>query len=339
MAADTIFPYPTLRDPLEFSVRSVMLDGEPAGGDALRPADRLIYLYEHFRQSWEEVTVSTVCTAGAAELDHFEAEHGGVEVRLTAHCRATNARDTAVMSRSRREPGRWTAEMILPRDGYRGRVNLRPVATATVEGIAYRTVAAADEWAVYFDPAPSIRINETLPVKWVDFDAADAPAVAKRFSAADHVVDLDGTIPTVLLNSSFENLHALLDDRKGRAPVERALHDGHRLSIARGVWMALIQDAAAAVESVDTGDDTPAMPTKEWQAEVLDQILPLIDPELSEDEALRLCAGEWRSHPGSATFASRAQAVAGEVVDASKVLRRTLKTLTRGGKLVGGGDG
>lgn len=338
MAADTIFPYPTLRDPLEFEVRAVTLDGQPAGGDAVRPNDRLIYLYEHFTKSWDEVCVQAVCTAGAAELDRFEADHGEVVVRLTAHCRATNTRDTVTMARSRREPGRWSADMTLPRDGYRGRVNLRPAATATVGGVAHRTVAAADEWALYFDPAPSIRINETLPVKWVDFTSEKAPPVARQFDTADHVVDLDETVPTVLLNSAFENLHALLNDRKGRDPVEQALHDGHRLSIARGVWMALAHDAAAAVEPADEDDvgSGAAKPTKEWQAEVLGRVLPLIDPNLSEDEALRLCAADWRTHPGSGTFAARVQAAAGEIVDANKVLRRTLSNLTKRGVI--GGD-
>ena len=333
MAKNPIFPYPTLRDAVTFELRGVALDGEPAAGDAIRPRERFVYLHQHFRDEWAEARVEAVCCINPAELERFEAAHGPVELRLTAHCRPTNARETLRLTPSRREAGRFNGTLTLPRDGFRGRVNLRPIATATVAGVAHRTVAVGEEWAVYFDPAPSFRINETLPVRWANFKAEDAAAVARQFSDADHVADLDGPLPAVLLNADFEGLSAVLGDRAGRGAVERALHDGQRMSIARSVWMALVQDAAAAVRVPDEPDADPEPPEKEWQAEVLRRVLPMIDPSLSEAEALRRCATDWREHPGSAAFAARAEAAVGELIEANKTLRRTLRTLTRGGVL------
>jgi hypothetical protein len=105
-------------------------------------------------------------------------------------------------------------------------------------------------------------------------------------------VDLDGPSPRLLLNSGFDGLSALLDDRKGRGGSDRALHDFKRTSIARATWLALITESLADVQGdPNDPDDELAWPPTEWKAEVLKYVLPRIEPGKSERDLLTLAAG------------------------------------------------
>jgi hypothetical protein len=255
--SNTIFPYPTVRQTVLLEVTEAKLDGEPLDEQAFRSKDRLVYLFGHFRQEWSEAILSVTCSLPAEVLDRFENRHGAVGMQAIAHCRPTNAREGFSLERSRREPGRWKGTLTLTRDGFRGRVTLEANATATVHDIDYRLVAASEEWWVYFDPVASFRINGALPVRWCRFKDEEAPAIAKQFSDSAYVVNLDDFMPTILLNADFEGLDLLLNDKKSRSAVEQALHDGQRMAIGRGVWMARIQDSVAAVrtDELEEGED------------------------------------------------------------------------------------
>src|SRR5206468_2259939 len=99
---------------------------------------------------------------------------------------------------------------------------------------------------------------------------------------------------------------------------------------ARSVWMTLVADAMSAIRDAEEAED-PEWPERGWHAEVLRRVLPEIDSRRSETELLRLAATEWRRHPGSATFLSRAEAAIGEIIQANKSLRKTIQNLMREG--------
>src|SRR6266480_5160264 len=94
--------------------------------------------------------------------------------------------------------------------------------------------------------------------------------------------------------------------------------------------MTLVTDSMSAIRNGED-DEEPEWPERGWHAEVLQRVLPEIDPTRSETELLHLAATEWRSHPGSATFLSRAEAAIGEIIQANKSLRKTMQTLMREG--------
>jgi hypothetical protein len=163
----------------------------------------------------------------------------------------------------------------------------------------------------------------------VNFKAEDTDPLARQFDNSTHVLWFGGgqKPPELWLNSAFDGLDAVLEDRGGRGGPEQRHHDLLRLSIARGVWMALLADAMAAIRTDDSEDTTaePDWPAAEWQAEVLRLILPKILPGKSDRELLALAANEWRVHPGAAEFFARAEAVVGEMIHANAMLRRMIQ--------------
>jgi hypothetical protein len=122
-------------------------------------------------------------------------------------------------------------------------------------------------------------------------------------------------------------LDAVLEVRDRRGGPEQRHHDLLRLGIARGVWMALLADAMAAIRTEDSQDGAaePDWPAAEWQAEVLRLIMPKILPGKSDRELLALAANEWRVHPGAAEFYARAEAVVGELIHSNEMLRRMIQ--------------
>jgi hypothetical protein len=243
---------------------------------------------------------------------------------VVVNCRPTNTRQALKLRPT--QHGQWEGTLELERDNYRDRADLRAVLTPGAGLLARKPVGFAPAWHVYLDEPPSFRLRGTLAVRWVNFKSDPmAPQLARDFPDSTHVVSFAGGLPEVLLNSNFPGLEAILKDQANRRGTDKALHDMQRASIARAVWMALTGDAMAAIKPGED-DEEPDWPDEDWQREVLDRVLRLIDPTKSEAELLRMAADEWRSHPGAAEFYTRAEAIIGDIVKANEMLRRFAQT-------------
>jgi hypothetical protein len=318
-----LFPYETLAsgDPPTLTISSLRMNGT-ARMHLINKESSAVYLYEDTKP-WNRSEIDLELTADPVAVREFEGEHGGLTAVVVANCLPTNTRQPLRLKRSDVDPGRWSGTVELERDNVRGRVALVTTLTATVNSMPHRPVASASVWTVYADEPESLRLKGTLEVKWKNFkETEDAPA--KDFPNSTHVVAFTGGVPQLWLNSGFEGLEPLLKDRKDRRGAEKGLHDFQRTGIARGVWMALIADAVAAIrdEFADEEATGPDWPHALWQAEILKLVLPQIAPGKSDRELLRLAAEDWREHPAAAEFFSRAEAVVGDVVKANELLRR-----------------
>ena len=325
-----IYPYPTLRTSLDLTVTSLEIDGQKADDEILRSHHQMIDLHQHYLDGWKAAKFSMEVVAQPEVVERFEKDHDELIVSLSLNCRPTNARRSLVLTKSATEPGKWHGEIETQREFFGGRVDLSASAATTVEGVPFRLVGKSDPWWLFFDEPTTVKIGGALKVVWSDFKGEGAPMVARQFPDATHVVDLDGPLPIVYLNQSFEGLHALLKDKKDRSTVELALHDAHRYSIARSVWMTLLMDSLAAVRTEE--DETEAeWPNKEWQREVLRRLLPKIVPHKTDQELLNMAAEDWQSGTGLATFLPRAEAAIGEFIDCNSALRKSLHKLNREG--------
>lgn len=325
-----IFPYPTFKGDLELALSEIRVDDAPVLPEDVQANDRLVTLHGRDRTDWEKVTASVDVQVNPATMRQFEAEHGPLALCVIASCRPTNTRQPLRLERSTLDPSIWSGRLELHRPQYRDKVQVQAVLTANIQGLPHRIVATSDRWTLYFDPSESFRIAGSLRVVWVDFRSADAPEIARRFPDSAYVVDLERSLPEILLNKSFDGLEPILRDAKDRSSTELALHDLTRMSFAKSIWLALVHDAMSSIP-VEEDDGEPAWPEREWHAEVLRRILPEVDPTKSESELLRLASADWRQHPGSASFASRAEAVIGDFIGANKALRKSTQALIRGG--------
>ncbi|WP_146532527.1 hypothetical protein [Rubripirellula reticaptiva] len=287
-------------------------------------------MHDHFDPKWKRLDATLDVAIQPEIVQQYETDHGELRVFASLNCRPTNQRSSVELFRSPTERGRWTGSVSVDRDSFAGRVDLAVTASATANGLAGRVVGSSDPWWIFVDEPNSLKVGGALRVAWVSFRAPEAPALAQQYPESTHVVELEGPVPVVYLNQDFEGLYALLQDRKDRAPVELALHDAHRYSIARSVWMALVLDSVMSVEPGEEESDAN-WPSKEWQSEVLKKVLPKIAPDKTDQELLNLAANDWKSGTSSAIFLGRAEAVVGEVVDSNAALRKSLHKLNRAG--------
>jgi hypothetical protein len=321
---NVLFPYDTLSaaDLPALTIASLRLDGA-SRSHLINKEESAVRLYDD-PAPWKRAELDLELTADPHAVEEFEAKHGGVGGVVVANCVPTNTRQPLRLTRSEVDRGRWSGTLEMERDNFRGRVALVTTLTADVSGVPHRPVAVAPGWTVHVDEPDSLRLKGTLRVRWVNFKKPDAEPPARDFPNSTHVVAFTGGVPELWLNSGFDGLEPLLKDRKDRRGGDKALHDFQRTGIARGVWMALIADALAAVKnrSDDDDDDEPDWPDLPWQAEILKLVLPEVAPAKSERELLSMAVGDWREHPGAAEFFARAEAVVGDIVKANELLRR-----------------
>ena len=86
---------------------------------------------------------------------------------------------------------------------------------------------------VDFDVPAVLPLEGSLPVKWLDFTSEHSPAHLQANQHEPFYADLTIHQPTVYLNSSIPGYQNLLSDRKGRGPLDAALHNAERVGIAR----------------------------------------------------------------------------------------------------------
>lgn len=326
-----LFPYDTLcgGELPTLTLAALRLDGMTRT-HLVNKETSAVPLYEDTRP-WNRVELDLELTCDPAVVREFENKHGKLAAVVVANCLPTNTRQPLPLVRSDVDPGRWSGVLELKRDNVRGRVSLTATLTAAVSGVPHRPIALASGWSLHVDEPESLRLKGTLKVTWKNFKQTD-DLPAKDFPTSTHVVAFPGGVPELWLNSGFEGLEPLLKDRKDRRGPDKALHDFQRTGIARGVWMALISDALAAIRT-DAADDEaaePDWPEVPWQAEILRLVLPRVAPGKSDRELLRLAVEEWRQHPGAAEFLSRAEAVVGDLVRANELLRRFVHNYSGG---------
>ena len=325
-----IYPYPTLRGGIELKVSEVRADGSRVNLEAPHASDSTIDVQQLVGDDWKKLAIDFDIQSQPQSFHYSETDHGSIALTVVASCRPTKIREAVTPVRSTLDPSIWSGEILLERHAFREKVRLHGIATGQHNGTANRPIGFSNECTLHLDPTDSFRVAGALRVVWCDFKSDEAPPLAKQFQDSAYVVDLDKALPEVLLNSSFEGLEPLLRDSKDRSKMEQALHDSTRMSIARSIWMTLLGTAMSGVRW-DDPDEDPEWPESDWQTETLQRVLPEIDPARSESELLRLAASEWRQHPGSASFLSRAEGAIGDLIQSNKSLRRTIQTLMREG--------
>lgn len=208
----------------------------------------------------------------------------------------------------------------------RGPVSLQAHLAGTVSGGAHRYLASADEWTLYFEQAPSPSPKGALPIQWVDFSANDAPVFLKKYVNEPMYADLEATpLPKIYLNKGFDGLAALFVEKPRPAGARLALHEAERISLAKGVWLALFQSALASVDEPEENEE-PDWP-QGWQGEVLKKMLARIHPELEAGARLSQAVQE-RKSDGARHFESLVlAAVSQDMIKEGKGLRTSLMAL------------
>ncbi len=320
----TLYPYDVLVGEVGIAVNSVIIDGKALSTNYIVP-DLLDIQFVGLEQGWQEATIAVTVTASAAELASNPSWDGPTAI-VQVTCSRSNTRQSVALTPDLHTPGRWTGKVELDRSTYFGRANLRAVVPATVDGVPHRIIGSTDTWTISFDDLPPSPVHGSISVKWSDFAAdTDRPYLAS-FSTDPYYLRLDPDDPTLLLNSGFDGLEALLIDRKHRPGAELALHDSTRGNIAGDVWKAMFVAALDAVE-IDPNTKLPEWPSEGWREVVLRVLLARIYPDASADDALVNAVHDRDAREGAGDLQERLLPAASRQVRNPQLLRKAIGLL------------
>ncbi len=295
-------------------------------GEEWNRAQRSLLLWKRDNIEWNTARFELEIVAPQKEIKKLGKARDGLSVVVSAQCVATNLRQAVIALPSPLDEARWSCSLELDRRNMRGPVSLQAHLAGAVNGQAHRYLASAHEWKLYFEQAASPTPQGALPIQWVDFGAADAPVFLKKYVNEPMYADLEGTpLPKIYLNKGFEGLAALFIEKPRPTGARLALHEAERISLAKGVWLALFQAALSAVAEPEE-DEEPDWPDG-WQGQVLKKMLARVHPELDPVDRLDKAIQERRSD-GARQFESLVlAAVSQDLIKEGKGLRASLRAL------------
>lgn len=309
------------------SLRDGLVEDVPLTGEEWNRAQRSLSLWKRDDIEWNTVRFEIEIVAPQKEIEKLGKARDDLFVVVSAQCVATNLRQAVIALPSPLDESMWSCSLELDRRNMRGPVSLQAHLAGTVSGQAHRYLASADEWMLYFEQAASPTPKGALPIQWVDFGAKDAPVFLKKYVNEPMYADLEGTpLPKIYLNKGFEGLAALFIEKPRPTGARLALHEAERISMAKGVWLALFQVALAAIEEPEEGEE-PDWPDG-WRGEVLKKMLARVHPEL--EPAGRLDKAIQARSDGVRQFESLVlAAVSQDLIKEGKGLRTSLMALEK----------
>jgi hypothetical protein len=323
----TLFPYDTLSAPLSLTISNLRIDDVKPTVDVLVPDARLVNAYLLPSQDWSTASFNITVSGNQAELEAFEKKGAEFALHLVVSCSLTNTRQTIRLQPSAAGEIRWAGKIMLDRLSYRGRSAVYGVLAGTVNGSTNRFLGQTEEWSVHFDLPAILPLEGSLPVKWLDFTSERAASHLQANQHEPFYADLTIHQPTVYLNSSIPGYQNLLSDRKGRSPLDAALHNSERVGIARAVWLQLFNASLAGITVEE--DEEPTWPGVEWQRQVLKALIPMMYEESSDAEALHRAAEARGSNDGVRDLQSRAQLAISKRMGVARIVSQSMNKLSR----------
>jgi hypothetical protein len=319
-----IYPYRTLFGDVAAKVKRVSVDDEPLTSDRVNSSRHEVDLAELERAGWRDAAIYFEVAGPASELAEFQKEKITASASLIAQSGPTNLRQTVRLESD--GPARWSGRLDLERSNWFGRISLRPIVTAKIDGVEHRIIGEGNEWTVLLDDLPKPPVSGALTITWEDFDSPSDETlnVLRSYAGDAFFLHLDIDSPVLYLNRSFEGLYGLLYDRRRRPPAEQALHDETRGAIATEVWLSLFN---TALQAIDTHDEQVDWPQSEWQRTVLELILDRMYPEKAPVDALHEIVASLIEPEGASDVQQRVLPVVTAHSGGTRLLREAIRRI------------
>lgn len=268
-----IFPYSTMRTEMVLTARVRNVEADPETG--------MIPVWEHPDVVRDGAIVTVQVTATPTDVDEMERMHADLEVTLVVQCGPTKYRFARELKRD--DSYNWSGSFWLDCKQISGSAVLEAIASGVVGRRRRRLLGASQPISVAVDPPRSIARKGELSIRWKDF--SELPQLAD-FVDEPYWLDLNEVpAPVLYLNLRIRDLPRVLPDSGLPPKPLRPLYESIRTGIARSAWMSLFNASLSGIEETE-GDEAPAPPTTDWQAEVLARILPAVYPDASAEEIL-----------------------------------------------------
>ncbi|MEV3946435.1 hypothetical protein AB0K57_02055 [Streptomyces halstedii] len=315
-----VYAYPTLVGKIEVAVRGARIDGKPLQLSLISPRDQVVALHQVERDDWTEGVLDLEVCLPEDEL--ADGPWSGVSCVAVLTEGATNTRVVSRLER-RRDDTRRRGEVRVRRSTHFARAQLDVAVVGSHGGVDGRTLGKADTpWVVDLLARTPARQRD---LEILEEDFRDGPQQWLRpFADAPWLIDTSGEAPTVLLNTSFEGLSALLSG--ARSPLERATAGLVAAQVAGEAWATMFQSALSNLEFDEDG--TPHLPAG-WRGAVLRSMLPEVFPRLPLPDALREAHDRRADGRGWAEVQSRIEFAAGRRGQLPRNLLATIRAVSR----------
>jgi hypothetical protein len=270
---------------LTLAVLDAELDGQPL---VVEPRSQTIDLASEWSRARLELELtipSRVLTRVLAKPERASPPVAGL---ITLRCDQTHLRERVCLRPwAEMDAGRLRTTLTLARDDLAASVSLDAFllrstsASQPVLGVASELgtrLASARPLVLVIDEPP-VHSGNYLDIQYRSF-AKDPTLPASRQTAL-YQIELERADPILYLNSDHEHVRATLDS-KGTTGRRARLRDLVFERIAAGVWSQLIVHAAGRL--VEDGEFVYG-----WERAVLEQWLPRLYPEQTDDDARRRC--------------------------------------------------
>ncbi|GFH65317.1 hypothetical protein Srut_18310 [Streptomyces rutgersensis] len=316
----TVYAYPTLVGKVEATVRGAHIDGKPLQLSLISRGEQVVALHQVERDDWTEGVLDLEVSLPTEEVD--DGPWSGVTCVAVLSEGATNARVVTRLER-RRDERVWRGEVRVHRAGHLARAVLDVCVVGSHGGVDGRVIGATDTpWVVDLHGRTPTRQRD-LDIVEVDF--RDGPEEwLRRFADVPWLIDAEREQPTVLLNTSFEGLSALLSGAHGS--LEKATAALLAAQIAGDAWSTMFHSALGDLEFDEDG--TPHPPGG-WQGAVLRSMLPDVFPDLPLTEALAEAHSRRAEGRGWGEVQSRIQFAAARRGTLPKNLTAAIRAVSR----------
>lgn len=328
-----IYPYPTLRDKIELSISGARIgtdrDDDPSidslNPGCIVPEQLLVTVEDEMANGADYLELELRASIPASDLGTGVAAESLVVV---AECTSTRMRQAARMEQDSPGESSYEASIRLDLVNYREKINVYCVMAGTATGLPDRYIGVSDTWSVLLDGITPPDISGSFSVKWASFGSDAERTFLHPYKVEPYYVHLAADEPVVYLNKGFEGLPELFPETGRLQGSQRALQESMSMSIARTVWLALFEAALSSVEAADA-DDEPLWPETPWQDGVLRMILPLVYPNLEEEQTLQPAVRARFEPDEYHDLISRAVAVIGhDILNEGKALRSAIRRVS-----------
>ncbi|AUI64923.1 hypothetical protein B1H26_13290 [Amycolatopsis sp. BJA-103] len=257
---------------------AVSVDGAELPYSHVSKVEQTVALHRTGREEWEVATLHLAAKIPDEELAAGPWVDPVCLAVLTE--KATNARSTTRLTRSR--DGSWRGSIELAHARHLNRASLGLTVVATLGEMAGRFIGATEkDWFVDLKVTTPVRQRD---IEIVEVDFREGPHEwLHPFKESPWIVETTGDIPTVYLNTSA--VEGLIDALHGTggSPEEKMLREMTASQVAQDAWTAMFH---TAISDLDLDEDgTPQMPAG-WREAVVRMMLPDVLPGRQLTDAL-----------------------------------------------------
>ncbi|MGW2216993.1 hypothetical protein ACWCSD_18570 [Nonomuraea sp. NPDC001684] len=281
-----ISPYPVVIGDVSLEVREARLDDFPLPYNMISKSQRVVALNQIERSDWTTARLGVRVRTPEHELN--SGPWFRIECLTVLSERRTNVRLAIPLMMG--SNGEWSGEVELRHDQHVGRPELSAHLVATVDGVPGRLIATAgDPWTIDLRAQTPTQRDE-ITVRWLDFADERNPHL-HHLKYDPWTVETAGDEPALYLNSGFEGLKAMLEERSSKGAAREA-REALAAQITMSMWSALFNTAVQR-----TNDNGSEWPTG-WHGAVLRRMVPDLFPDIAPDDALAEVAYRYRTDGG-----------------------------------------